>query len=173
MINSWLGWSERSKAHAYCVNRVKSHLKRTCTMADKEMGLVPSRITDAWGYNKEKKTWFLCEIKVNVDDLHKAVTQIHDTCYRFKPKNRDDKVIPVIAIPNKLYIEMQRHDLSRWTSFRSLCQQMNIALWIVEQSNIRQIQGPKPTMPKPKATTKPKTTVRARATAKPKKIRRK
>ena len=56
MLN-W-GFNERSQAHAWCVNRVKSHLKRTCTDADKETGLVPSRITDAWGYDKDKKASF-------------------------------------------------------------------------------------------------------------------
>ena len=174
MINPILGWAERSQLHKHCVSRVKSHLKRTCDNADKEQGLVSGRITDAWGYNRGEKTWFLCEIKVNIKDLQKGVTQIHDTCFRFKVSNQGDKVIPVLAIPNKLYNEMRKYEPGQWSSFSSLCKNTDIAVWVVEQSNIRQIQGPKPTTPKPKATTKvkatakPKAATKAKATAKSK-----
>ncbi len=53
MINIWE--SERSTYHTTCVKRVKSHLTRICTVADKETGLISHRITDAWGYDGKKK----------------------------------------------------------------------------------------------------------------------
>ena len=176
MMN-FFGYPERSTYHATCVNRVKSHLKRICTKADKEQGLVPNRITDAWGYDKKIKTWYLCEIKVNLNDLHKAVTQIHDTVHRFKLKKSNDQVIPVIAIPNALYIDLKKYELDKWKSFCSLCKTVGVAIWIIEQSNIRQIQGPKPKSPskiktgtKKKATTKHKPTTKAKASTKRKTI---
>jgi len=127
--------------------------------------LVASRITDAWGYDRNTKTWYLCEIKVNPSDLLKAVTQIHDTCYKFKPKDPEDTVIPVIAIPVRLYDHFMQNDVDQWKSFRTLCDTTHIAIWIIEQSAIPQIQGPKP-----KVTTKPKATTKAKATAKPKAV---
>jgi len=161
MIN-W-GWSERSTYHATCVNRVKSHLKRICTEAGKETGFVPGRITDAWGYDRATKTIYFCEIKVNPKDLLKAVSQIHDTFFKFKPKDPENKVIPVIALPKRLYDELVKYDVGQWKSFRSLCKTAKIAIWIIEQSTIQQIQGPTP-----KVKTKTKTSLKAKASSKPK-----
>jgi hypothetical protein len=172
MIN-FLGYTERSTYHITCVNRVKSHLKRICRDAGKERGFVPGRITDAWGYDNKTKTLYFCEIKVNPGDLLKAVSQIHDTVFKYKPKDSRIKVIPVIAVPKRLYDEFSKYDLGQWKSFRSLCKTANIAIWIIEQSNIRQIQGPKPKSPskaqtgtKKKATTKRKPTAKAKASTK-------
>ena len=156
----------RSTYHTTCVNRVKGHLKRICTVADKETGLVASRITDAWGYDRNTKTWYLCEIKVNPNDLLKAVTQIHDTFYKFKPKDPEDTVIPVIAIPKRLYDHFMKVDVDQWESFRTLCDTTHIAIWIIEQSAIPQIQGPKP-----KATTKAKAIARPKAATKSKTVK--
>jgi hypothetical protein len=161
------GFPERSTYHTTCVNRVKSHLKRICAQAGKEMGFVPGRITDAWGYDKKTNTIYFCEIKVNPGDLLKAVSQIHDTVFRFKPKDAKSKVIPVIAVPKRLYNDMAKYEAGQLASFRSLCKTQSIAIWIIEQSNIRQIQGPKPKSPlKVKAKAKLATTAKSR-TSKP------
>ncbi|MFC1955052.1 hypothetical protein ACFLWZ_00685 [Chloroflexota bacterium] len=162
----------RNTYHKTCVNRVKSHLKGICTVADKETGLVASRITDAWGYDRNTKTWYLCEIKVNPNDLLKAVTQIHDTCYKFKPKDPEDTVIPVIVIPLRLYDHFLKVDVDQWRSFRTLCDTTHIAIWIIEQSVIPQIQGPKPkAAAKPKATAKPKAATKVKTTTKAKTVK--
>jgi phosphate starvation-inducible protein PhoH len=167
------GWpAERSTYHATNVKRVKSYLKRICVEAGEEKGFVPGRITDAWGYDKITKTIYFCEVKVNPNDLLKAVSQIHDTVFKFKPKDPKNKVIPVIAIPKRLYNDLVKYDVGQWRSFRSLCKTTNIAVWIIEQSNIVQIQGPKPKSPKTKtrksslkvkATTKRKITTKTKA----------
>jgi hypothetical protein len=166
------GWgSERSTDHARNVSRVKNYLKTFCIKADKETGLVSSRITDAWGYNKKLRTWYICEIKVNLNDLHKAVTQIHDTIHRFKPKNHPLAIIPVVAIPNRLYMELKKYETEKWESFCSLCRTVDVAIWVIMQSSIKQIQGPKPQKPKTtarKSTTKAKITRKRKATSKPK-----
>jgi hypothetical protein len=142
------GPSERSTYHTTMVNRVKSHLKRLYGSAGKEHGFIPGRRIDAWGYDKDTKTLFFCEIKVSPSDLNKAVTQIHSSAFNYHPKDPQNKVLPVIAIPKKLAIDLHKYKPLDWNSFKSLCQTNKIAIWIIEQSDIKQIQGPKPKMVK-------------------------
>ena len=151
-----LWFSERSTYHATMVNRVRSHLKRTCTQAEKEIGLVKNRITDAAGYDAKTKTYYLCEIKVNFNDLQKAVYQIHDTAFRYKPKIRGSSVIPVIAFPGRLYKELIKFD--NWKSLKDICKKIGVAVWVIEQSSIRQVQRPKPKSPSAKKFYNSKTT---------------
>jgi hypothetical protein len=169
------GRPEKSTYHTTMVNKVKSHLKRFCTDAGKEHGFVSGRITDAYGYNKVTKTIYFCEIKVNPNDLLKAITQLHITTSNYTPKSREFieyNVIPVVAIPKKLAGELAKYKPLDWKSFRLLCRTNKIALWIIEQSNIVQIQGPKPKAPKRKAQksstkskpTKRKTTAKSKVT---------
>ena len=168
------GFPERSTYHTTCVNRVKSHLKRICADAGKETGFVPGRITDAWGYDKKTKTIYFCEIKVNAHDLLKAVSQLHITAFNFKPKDPENKVIAVIAIPKRLYNDLVKYDRVQWLSFRALCKKTNITIWIIEQSSIVQIQGPKPKLPKTKtrkSSLKVKTTTKRKTTTKTKTTR--
>lgn len=138
-----LYWGEKSTYHNTIVHRVYAQLKRNGCTADFERSLVPNRVTDTFGYNKSKNTWYLCEIKVNWSDLQKAVTQIHETVYNFKRSplylKKEAKIVPVIAIPNSLYSELVKYYDHQWGSFCSLCKTNNIALWVVEQSTIRQI----------------------------------
>ena len=166
------GFFERSTYHTTCVNRVRSHLSRVCTASDKEIGLVKHRITDAVGYDEKTKTYYLCEIKVNFNDLQKGVYQIHDTAFRFKPKNKNAQVIPVISFPNRLYKELIKFD--NWKSLSDACKKVGVAVWVIEQSTIRQIQGPRPKSPstkkltKLKSTPKTKTSTKSRSTVKTK-----
>jgi hypothetical protein len=167
MIFAWP--NERSTYHGTCVNRVKSHLKRICTDAGKERGFVPGRITDAYGYDKLTNTLYFCEIKVNPNDLLKAITQLHITSSNFKPKNPHTKIIPVIAIPKKLALEISKNKPLDWKSFKALCKTSHTAIWIIEQSSVRQLQGPKPNVPKTKVkkTTKVKVKNTLKSTKKP------
>ena len=166
--------SERSKAHSWCVNRVRKTLEDKGYFAEKEYSVVGDRITDAWAHDVKNNIWYLCEIKVQRGDLPKAVPQIHDTARRFK-SNRGyinkgrGVIVSVIAISNPLYKEMESYYLSIWESYRELCKTLNIALWVVEQSAIVQLQGPKlkPSV-KVKAITKNKTTTKTKAPTKPK-----
>jgi hypothetical protein len=143
MINIW-GQSERSTYHTTCVRRVDHYLKKKCSgVAHSERKLVAERITDASGYDKKRKTWYLCEIKVNFTDFQKALYQIHDTAYRF-PKNpfyhKGDAVVPVIALPSRLAKELVVHNI--WDSLRDICRKMGVAIWVIEQSTIREVMGP-------------------------------
>jgi len=157
------GYSERSTYHTTCVNRVASHLKRFCIEAGKERKFVSGRITDAWGYDSKTKTIYFCEIKVNSKDLMKGVYQIYETAFKYTPKDPRNNVIPVIAIPKKLYNELIKHDIEQWKSFRSLCETNKITIWIIEQSAIQQMK-----IPKLKTPTKTKETTRAGIIRKPK-----
>jgi hypothetical protein len=166
------GWpAERSTYHATMVNRVKSHLKRLYNDAGKERGFVRGRITDAYGYDKATKTVFFCEVKVGPADLLKSVFQIKDTVFRYTPKDPQVTAIPVIAVPKRLFEEWGKYNYDKWVSFKDLCKTNKIALWIIEQSDIRQIQGPKPKALKTKTikpsakskTTKRKTTTKTKA----------
>ena len=166
------GWpSERSTYHTTMVRRVKSHLKRICVEAGEEKKFAPGRRTDAWGYDKITKTRYFCEVKVGPRDLLSAVSELHVTAYNFKPKNPKYIVIAVIAIPKRLFDDLAKFDPGHWRSFRALCKTNNIAIWIIEQSNIKQIQGPKPKKPKTntrKSTVKVKTTTKRKVISKPK-----
>jgi hypothetical protein len=103
--------------------------------------LVDNRITDALGIVEKgkSKTWFLCEIKVNYPDLQKAPNQIHDTAFRFRQKHREDTIVPVIAFPARLQKELV--DFDNWNSFRDICRRLDVAIWIIEQSTVREFQG--------------------------------
>ena len=161
------GWSERSTYHTTMVKRVNGHLRRICTVAEKEIGLVDSRITDAWGYDAKTKTYYVCEVKVNFKDLQKAVYQIHDTAFRYIPKyDKEANIIPVIAFPIGLYKELVDYD--NWGSLSDACNKLGVAIWIIEQSTVRQIQGPKPKSPKSKPIAKSKITTKSKPTPKAK-----
>lgn len=140
MSFNW-GFSERSTYHTTCVHRVNAYLKRSCTIADFERKLVDNRITDALGIIEKgkSKTWFLCEIKVNYSDLQKAPNQIHDTAFRFKERHREDTIVPVIAFPARLQKELV--DFNNWNSFRDICKKLDVAIWVIEQSTVREFQG--------------------------------
>jgi len=161
------GYPERSTYHTTMVKRVNGHLGRICTGAEKEMGLVYGRITDAWGYDGKTRTYYICEIKVNFKDLQKAVYQIYDTAFRYKPKyDKDAKIIPVIAFPERLYEELVGYD--NWGSLSDACNKLGIAIWIIEQSTVRQVQGPKIKSPKSKPIAKAKSATKSRPIAKAK-----
>jgi hypothetical protein len=169
---AWPFYSEKSTYHKTIVHRVYAQLKRSGCSADFERSLVPGRVTDTFGYSGKKKTWYFCEIKVNWPDLQKAVTQIHEQVYNFKRSNqymdKGGNIVPIIAIPNSLYTYLMKYYAHQWNSYCSLCKTNNIVLWVVEQSAIRQIQGPKPKKPaKVKAATKAKTSTKAKSAAKP------
>jgi hypothetical protein len=142
MINIW-GPTERSTYHGTCVRKVDRYLNKKCTVAHSERKLVAERITDASGYDAKRKTWYLCEIKVNWSDLQKAPYQIHDTAFRF-PRNpfyhKGDTVMPVIALPARLQKELVQHH--NWDSLRDQCTKTGIGLWIIEQSGVREITSP-------------------------------
>ena len=160
MMSEWLyGKSGKSTYHTTCVRRVKTHLKKFCIQGGEEKKFVEGRRIDAWGYDKNTKILYFCEIKVDPKDLTKGVNQIHDSFYNFNPPNSVDKVIPVIAIPKKLAEWSYKNETGKWRSFRALCKTTNITIWIIEQSNIVQIQGPKPKAPK-KITRKTSTKVK-------------
>jgi hypothetical protein len=138
------GPEPRSTYHKTTVRRVNHYLKQKCSKADYELELVSGYRTDAFGYDRKSKTWYLCEIKVDPSDLKKAPQQILDTKFHF-PKTRyyhiGDTIVPVIAIPARLanYLVKQ----NEWTSLRNTCKMVKAALWVVEQSTVREIMGPK------------------------------
>ncbi len=168
------GWpTERSTYHGTMVNRVKSHLKRTCDIAGKEHGFVSGRITDAYGYDKVTKTIYFCEVKVNPTDLLKSVFQIQDTVFRYVRKDPQITVIPVIAVPKRLFDDWGKYNHDKWVSFKNLCKTNKIALWIIEQSDIKQIQGPKskPLKAKTKKTTKNNSNTKTKNKRKTTKVR--
>ncbi len=163
MVFGW--YSERSTYHTTMVHRVHAHLKRMCSEADYERSLISNRITDAFGYDKKNRTWYLCEVKVNPSDLMKSVVQIHDTAFRFKSKQPNDKILPVVCIPAKLHRHLIKTE--EWGSFRSLCNNQNISIWVIEQSSVSKVLSPK--VKKGKATSRKqtaKTTTAKKATAK-------
>ncbi len=161
------GWPERSTYHTTMVKRVNAHLRRICTASEKETGLVYGRITDAWGYDGKTRTYYVCEIKVNFNDLQKAVYQIHDTAFRYKPKyDKDANILPVIAFPKRLYDELVDHE--NWGSLSDACNKLGVAIWIIEQSTVRQVQGSKPKSPKSKPIAKAKTATKSKPIAKAK-----
>jgi hypothetical protein len=164
-MNIW-GYTERSTDHALKVTRVKNYLKTFCTETDVERSLVPGRITDAFGYDKVTNTFYVCEIKVSPGDWEKAITQLHITSSNYKPRHTNTVIIPVFAIPNRLATELLKYKPLEWKSIKSLCKNNKIAIWIIEQSSIRQIQGPKPRVLKSKtgkATKKTKTRTKKKA----------
>ena len=175
------GWGPERKTwyfdHDACVRKVERYLRRKYGEADRERELVEDRRTDAFGYNKNTKTWYVCEIKVDPTDLLKAPFQIMDTAFRFRKKKPFHNVTPVIAIPAPLHRRIQRQDI--WRSLSEQCRQNNTELWIIESGAVRELQTvgavarkpkvekakvvkPKPAKAKtPKAkVTKRKTTVR-------------
>jgi hypothetical protein len=148
---------ERSTYHITMINRLNGHSGRICTAAEKETGLVYGRVTDAWGYDGKTRTYYVCEVKVNFKDLEKAVYQIHDTAYRYKPKyDKHANIIPFISFPKRLYEKLVNY--YHWGSLSDACNNLGVAIWIIELTTVRQVQGPKPTH-KPKTDTKSKPTI--------------
>jgi hypothetical protein len=144
-MNMSLFWpSERSTYHKTCVRRVNSYLKQKCDEADYERELVTGYKTDAFGYNRKSKIWYLCEIKVDPNDLKKAPQQILDTKFHF-PKTQHyhigDTIVPVIAIPAKLANHLVK--LNEWDSLRNTCKMVKAAVWVIEQSTVREVISPK------------------------------
>jgi len=163
--------SDRSKAHDRCAGRVKSHLKTICTSAEKEQGLVSGTRIDAWGYDSKKKILYLCEIKVQHKDFPKSIDQITNAERRVKlspefTRLGKARIVPVVAISNSLYNEETGYYPEKWASFCNTCSRLNISIWVVEQSNIRYLQGPNPTLLKAKSTTKARSTTKAKTTTK-------
>ncbi|MBA7507948.1 hypothetical protein ES706_06678 [subsurface metagenome] len=172
------GLEPRSTYHKTCVRKVYRYLKNKCDKADYEKKLVADRITDALGYNAKSKIWYLCEIKVNWNDAQKGVTQIHDTAFRFRKTHRGYTVVPVLAIPSRLQKELAKFD--NWNSLRAQCTNSGIAIWVIEQSAVREIMSPttkavktKSAVTKAVKTKRPKTTktrtTRTKTIARPKK----
>ena len=145
-------WGERSTYHKTMVRRVHAYLKKKYSVVDFERSLVKDRITDAFAHDEKTKTWYLCEIKVNLGDLQKATTQIHDTVFRFRRAHKGSKVVPVIAFPSRLQKELVK--LDNWGSFRDNCKNNGVAIWVIEQSSVRQVLGPNITSAKASATKK-------------------
>lgn len=141
--------------HDACVRKVYRYLKQKCTEANYERELVKDRRTDAFGYDKNTKTWYVCEIKVDPTDLLKAPFQIMDTAFRFKKKKRFHNVTPVIAIPAPLHRKIQRSDI--WRSLSAQCRQNNTELWIIESGAVKELQTTGIVVGKPKVV-KAKTT---------------
>ena len=150
MMSIW--GAERSSYHGTCVRKVYRYLKKKCSIANYEESLVTGYITDAWGYNRNSKIWYLCEIKVNESDLQKAPKQIFDTVFHF-PKtkfyHRGDTVVPVIAFPARLQKELVK--FNTWDSLRNICRTMKVAIWVIEQSTIREVTRRKTKVAKTKS----------------------
>jgi len=173
MINI-LGAPERSTRHATCVRKVYRYLKQKYGEANYEQKTVADRITDALGYSQKSKTWYLCEIKVNWSDLQKSPYQIHDTAFRFQKSHKGDTVVPVIAFPARLQKELVNYD--NWDSLRDTCRRLGIAIWVVEQSGVREeITSPKAKVVKTKSartsTSNTKTSGVKKVKAKPRAIK--
>lgn len=164
MLNLF-GSEPRSTYHTTCVRRVNQYLKRKCSKGGYEKGLVSGYRTDAFGYDSKFKTWYLCEIKVDPSDLKKAPQQILDTKFHF-PKSQyfhiGDKIVPVIAIPARLAKFQVK--TNEWDSLRNTCKQLNIAIWVIEQSTVREVMGPK-IKKVAKASTSKKKTARTKKSA--------
>jgi len=147
MINIW-GPEPRSKYHTTIVRKVYRYLitKQECDKAGYEKQLVPGLRTDAVGYNTKRKTWYLCEIKVDESDLLKAPLQIYQTVSRFSsPKNpryhKGDAVVPVIAFPTRVQKILVQHN--NWDSLCNLCKTTGVAIWVIKQSTVKEVMGPK------------------------------
>jgi hypothetical protein len=141
MINL-LGPEPRSTYHETCVKRVRKYLEKKCGQAGLEEKLVHGHITDAFGYNKKSKIIYLCEIKVRRSDLRRAPNSIYETALRFKEKRKDYKtVVPVIAVPARLEEFLIKQD--NWKPLCLMCKNLGIAVWVIEQSTIREVLSPK------------------------------
>ena len=141
MINLLYGPEPRSTRHSTFVRRVRKYLEKKCGRAGSEEQVVHGHITDAFGFNKKSKTAYLCEVKVRRSDLRRAPNQIYETALRFRKDHRIYTTVPVIAIPVKLYRFLV--DKDNWEPLYSMCGNLGIALWVIEQSAIREILSPK------------------------------
>jgi hypothetical protein len=166
MIFSW--GIERSTYHGTCVRKVYRYLKQKCGEADYERQLVTGYITDALGHDVKRKTWYLCEIKVNESDLQKAPKQIFDTVFHFRKNHIGDTIVPVIAFPARLQKELVK--LNTWDSFCNICKTMKAAIWVIEQATVREFMNPKTKVVKTK-TKRPKTKTTKTKTTRAKKAK--
>lgn len=180
MANIW-GLEPRSTYHKTCVRRVNSYLKQKCSESGYERELVAGYKTDAFGYNRKSKIWYLCEIKVDPSDLKKAPQQILDTKFHFpqiRHYHTGDTIVPVIVIPAKLANYLVK--INEWGSLRKTCRMVKVAIWVIEQSTVREVMSPKTKAVKTKSTgtkavktNRPKTTktrtTRTKTIVKPKK----
>jgi hypothetical protein len=159
MILPLFGQPERSKYHGTCVRKVYRYLKQKCGEAIYERALVTGYVTDAAGHDVKRKTYYLCEIKVNESDLQKAPKQISDTVFHFRKNHKGDTVVPVIAFPVRLEKELVK--LNTWDSLYDICKHLKVAIWVIEQSTVREIMSPRTKAVKTKSarasTTKTKT----------------
>jgi hypothetical protein len=138
MINLF-GPEPRSTYHDTCVRRVRKYLEKKCGQARSEEQVVTGHITDAYGFNKKLKIIYLCEVKVRRSDLRRAPNQIYETALRFKKKRRDYSVVPVIAVPARLQTFLVKQD--NWEPLCLMCRNLGIAIWLIEQSTIREVQS--------------------------------
>lgn len=146
---SWLFGPERRtwyKDHDACVQKVYRYLKAKCSEADLERQLVADRRTDAYGYDKKAKIWYVCEIKVDWSDLQKAVYQVTDTAFRFQKTKRASSVIPVLAIPTPLQKKLHKWD--NWQSLCESCRRSGIEIWLIDSGTVKQVKGTQVTPPK-------------------------
>jgi hypothetical protein len=144
-----------------------------CTSVDHEIGLVPYRRTDVYGYDSKNKVLYLCEIKVQRTDLPKVFEELPDQERRVKktPEYIQAgvlKVIPVLAVSNNLYQEVSKHYPDEWKSTRSTCKKLGMSIWVVEQSRIQYLQGIDPTNVNTKAVTKSKPAAKIKTATKAK-----
>jgi len=168
MINLW-GSEPRSTYHDTCVRRVRKYLEKKCGQAVSEGKVVPGHITDAYGFNKKLKIIYLCEVKVRRSDLRRAPNQIYETALRFKRKRKDyNTVVPVIAVPARLQNFLIKQD--NWEPLCLMCGNLGIAVWVIEQSTIREVLGPKIQKSVKASTTKKKSAPR-RTIAKTRKVK--
>ena len=136
-----------NKAHKWNVTQVEKWLETKGCITGKG-AIVWDRNTDLWAHDEQNKIWYLCEIKVSVEDMLKAVVQIYDTARRFKamPDYKDNGkgvIVPVFAISNTLYKQRLADYPYEWKSILEIFKKLKIAIWVVEQSTILQLQGPK------------------------------
>lgn len=142
MNNLLWGTEPRSTYHNTCVKRVRKYLERKCGKAGSERKLIPGHITDAYGFNKKQKIIYLCEVKVERSDLNRAPKTIYETVLKFKRNHKDyDTVVPVIAVGLRLHKFLVKQD--NWESLFNMCKNLSIALWVIEQSTIREVISPK------------------------------
>ena len=167
--------------HPACVRKVYRYLKsqKKCLEADYERSLVPGTRTDAYGYNGEERTWYICEIKTDLTDRHKAISELTDTCHPFQKRHRSDSVVPVLALTFRL--EKDLRESGKWQGLLQNCNRLGMEIWIIESGAIRRAQGSKAVMteaktPKPRSTkptvTRAKPTKTKTATAKTRKAKR-
>jgi len=154
--------------HDWCVDKVCRHLKSKCgcgNYVDAEIKISPTRRVDALGFNSKANTYYVCEIKVKWTDIQKAPLQLREPTKTLKTKHPQAKVIPTLAIPDRLYDEMREY--GNWDDIKGMCKDLGIQIWLIKYRGISTVLAS--SSPKPKTTTLKKPVakkVTAKATAK-------